>query len=400
MLRGKKILLGISGSIAAYKSTYLVRYLVKEGAEVKVVMTRAALDFVTPVSLATLSKNPVIMDFYSDREAGTWNNHVELGLWADLLLIAPATANTLANMAHGICDNVLLACYLSARCPVWVFPAMDLDMYANASTQANLKILSKMGVKVFEATEGELASGLSGKGRMQEPEEIRDEVVHLFNQKTYWSGKHVLITAGPTYEAIDPVRFIGNHSSGKMGYALANKAASEGAQVTLVSGPTAITELDPRVDLVSVVSASEMNNKVQALFPSVDVGIFAAAVADYTPRQVSDTKIKKNDNELSLDLVKTQDILGNCGKIKSEDQLLIGFALETNDEIKYATEKLKKKNLNAIILNSLKDEGAGFKGDNNKITIIDKNNNILEFGLKSKTEVANDILNFISKLKS
>ncbi len=400
MLRGKKILLGISGSIAAYKTTYLVRYLIKEGADVKVIITESAADFVTPVSLSTLSKNPVVRSFYKDKNEGTWNNHVDLGLWADLFIIAPASANTMASMANGICNNVLIAVYLSARCPVWIFPAMDLDMYAHPSTERNMRLLVENGNRLFEAQEGELASGLSGKGRMMEPEEITKNIVEYFNTKGWWYEKKVLITAGPTHESIDPVRFIGNHSSGKMGYALANSLALKGADVVLISGPTSNLQLEQSIEKIGVTSAEEMYYEVMNHFSAIDIGIFAAAVADYTPEIVSTTKIKKDPKDFSISLKKTKDILAECGEIKRDNQFLVGFALETDNELEYAKKKLRKKNLDLIVLNSLKNEGAGFKNDSNQISIIDKYNKVSEFGLKPKQEVAIDILNFIEDLNS
>ena len=395
MLRGKKILLGICGSIAAYKSAYLVRYLIKQEAEVRVIMTPASFDFVTPVTLATLSKNPVISSFYSDKSAGEWNNHVELGLWADLMLIAPATANTLASMANGICESIMLAAFLSARCPVWVCPAMDLDMYAHPSTQENLKLLKSRDVRILEPDEGELASGLIGAGRMQEPEVIANHVIEHFSDGQWLLGKKILITAGPTQEAIDPVRFIGNHSSGKMGYALALAAAELGAEVKLVSGPVSLSINHPNIEIVDVRSAADMNTAVQEYFPTCEIGIFAAAVADYRPSKISDSKIKKSSDTLSISLESTTDILATCGAMKSVTQTLIGFALETDNELIHAQGKLKKKNLDFIILNSLKENGAGFQHETNKITIIDKNNKLTEFGLKPKSKVANDILSYL-----
>jgi phosphopantothenoylcysteine decarboxylase/phosphopantothenate--cysteine ligase len=398
-LSGKKILLGITGSIAAYKTPFLVRGLVKAGAEVKIITTPSALQFVTPVTLATLSKNPVLTE-YTNLKTGEWSNHVELGLWADLFIIAPATANTLAKMAQGICDNLLMATWLSARCPVWVAPAMDLDMYKHFTTQNNLKTLSENNVTVLEPDSGELASGLTGKGRMQEPEKIFQSILHFFNQSKPLSGKTVLITAGPTYEKIDPVRFIGNFSSGKMGFALAEKAAELGAKVTLISGPVHLKTNNPAIERIDVTSADDMFNAVNEHFFTSNIFISAAAVADYKPEKQAPDKIKKSDERFTLSLTKNKDILKHFGNLKKENQIVVGFALETSNEKENALSKLKSKNADMIVLNSLNDKGAGFQSDTNKISILLKNGDVKQFQLKNKTEVAKDILNeIISQLK-
>lgn len=393
MLQGKKIIVGVCGSIAAYKSALLVRLLVKSGAEVKVVMTNSALDFITPLTLSTLSKNPVYSKF-SDKDTGEWTNHVDLGLWADLIVIAPASANTIAKMAHGYCDNLLLATYLSAKCPVYIAPAMDLDMFAHMSTQDNLKKLKEYGNKIISPTSGELASGLIGEGRMEEPEAIHDVIANHFSSGNL-KGKKVLVTAGPTYEAIDPVRFIGNHSTGKMGYAIALAAANEGAHVTLVSGPTDLQISNSNIKVVNVTSADEMYSECKKLYPKIDICVLSAAVADYKPKTKADQKIKKKSDSFSLELIKTHDIAAELGKLKKKGQINVGFALETENESSNAEGKLKSKNFDFIVLNSLNDKGAGFGHDTNKITIIDKNNKSKAFTLKSKQEVARDIVNFI-----
>lgn len=390
MLRGKKILLGVCGSIAAYKSAQLIRLFIKEGAEVRVVMTPSAFSFITPLTLATLSKNPVLTEF--ERSEGQWNNHVELGLWADLMLVAPATANTLAKMANGTCDNLLLATYLSARCPVWIAPAMDLDMYAHPATQRNLHSLIQDGVNVLDAEEGELASGLEGKGRMAEPENIIDALKKKLSLDLPLKGKKLLITAGPTREALDPVRFISNHSTGKMGYRIAELARSLGAEVTLVSGPVSLSP-PAGVKTLQVSSAAEMYEAVNASFSEHDLIVFAAAVADYTPAQVADKKIKKNSEQFDLVLSKTKDIAAEMGKRKKAGQYIVGFALETDQELANAQSKLERKNFDLIVLNSLRDPGAGFGHDTNKITILRKDTKTFSFELKDKTEVASDILN-------
>ena len=395
MLGGKNILLGITGGIAAYKTTFLVRLLIKAGANVKVVLTESASSFVTPLTLATLSKNAVLSSFV-DEEDGTvsWNNHVELGLWADMVLIAPATANTLSKMANGTCDNLLMATYLSAKCPVYFAPAMDLDMYKHPSTTATFKKLLSFGNIMIPATSGELASGLIGEGRMAEPEDIVDFLKDHLGKGLPLSGKKVLITAGPTYEAIDPVRFIGNHSSGLMGYELARNAAKLGAKVYLVSGPSHLTVQHSHIEVVKVTSADEMYKATVSLYPDMDIVICAAAVADYRPKLVADQKIKKTSEEFTITLVKNKDILFSLGEMKKE-QFLVGFALETENEVENAIGKLKRKNLDAIVLNSLNDSGAGFGKLTNKISFIDKNLDIKTFELKTKAEVALDILNEI-----
>lgn len=395
MLKGKKILVGITGSIAAYKAAFFVRLLVKAGAEVKVVMTEASKTFITPLTLSTLSKNPVLSSF-TNGDQGEWNNHVELGLWADVMMIAPASANTLGKMANGLCDNLLLATYLSARCPVFVAPAMDLDMYQHPSTKANLVKLASYGNHVIEAEDGELASGLSGVGRMAEPEHLVAHLEEFFDSKKKLKGKKVLITAGPTYEAIDPVRFIGNHSSGKMGYALAEEADAQGADVTLISGPTHLNA--PKgVKLIKVSSGQEMYEAALANYISTDINIFAAAVADYAPKTVAAQKIKKDDDEMNITLSKTIDIAKALGIEKKPGQFNVGFALETENELENAKGKIKKKNFDMIVLNSLNQAGAGFGYETNKITLIDKANNIQDFELKTKQEVAKDIIQAISE---
>ena len=397
MLSGKNILLGITGGIAAYKTTFLVRLLIKAGANVKVILTSSASSFVSPLTLATLSKNPVLTSFvHEDNEGVSWNNHVELGLWADLMIVAPATANTLSKMANGTCDNLLLACYLSAKCPVFFAPAMDLDMYKHPSSIASFEKLKSFGNIMIPATSGELASGLHGEGRMAEPEAIIDFVKKYILKGLPLRNKKVLITAGPTYEAIDPVRFIGNHSSGLMGFELAKAAANLGAEVILVSGPSHLTIAHDLIQLVRVVSADEMYNEVHKHYATVDIAIAAAAVADYRPKTIADQKIKKNDAQLTIDLVKNKDILLSMGELKSQ-QFIVGFALETENEIENAIGKLKKKNLDAIVLNSLNDAGAGFRKNTNKISFIDKNSAIKTFELKTKAEVALDIINEIIK---
>ena len=372
----------------------LTRLLIKSGAEVKIIITAAAADFITPLTLATLSKNPVLRDFQQD-DTGVWNNHVDLGLWADVMLIAPASAHTMAKMAHGICDNLLLATYLSARCPVFVAPAMDLDMYVHPATKSNLEKLLSYGHHVIDATHGELASGLVGVGRMAEPEQIVNRLNEHFHTAGTLKNKHIMITAGPTYEAFDPVRFIGNHSSGKMGYALAAAAAAEGATVSLVSGPTHLSLNHPNIQVTRVTAAEEMYQQCRAILPKADVCIFAAAVADYKPEKVHDQKIKKKDANYTITLTKTIDIAATLGKDKKENQIMVGFALETENEHLNAQEKLKAKNFDMIILNSLNDEGAGFGHDTNKITLIDKENKSKEFQLKSKKQVAKDIIEAI-----
>ena len=393
LLSGKKVLIGVTGGIAAYKSALLVRQFIKYGAEVKVVMTPSAKDFVTPLTLSTLSKNEVFSSFYNEEdENAQWNNHVDLGLWADLMVIAPATANTLSKMASGTSDNLLLATYLSAKCPVYFAPAMDLDMYKHPSSLQSFKTLQSFGNIMIPAGSGELASGLHGEGRMAEPEEIAAFIEQHLKASAPLLHKKVIITAGPTYEAIDPVRFIGNHSSGKMGYELAKQAAKQGANVILVSGPSSLTIVDDSVTLIRVNTAQQMYDEVHKHYDSVDVGIAAAAVSDYRPKVVADQKIKKAGEEMTIVLEKSPDILLSMGQQKN-NQLLVGFALETENEIANAKKKLEKKNLDFIVLNSLNDKGAGFKKDTNKITIIDKAHNAKSFDLKSKAEVAKDIIN-------
>ena len=395
VLKGKKILLGVTGGIAAYKTASLVRLFIKAGAHVQVVMTPASKDFVTPLTLSTLSKNPIYSEFYNEEdENALWNNHVELGLWADLMLIAPATANTLAKMANGNCDNLLMATYLSAKCPVYFAPAMDLDMYKHPTSIDNFHKLQLFGNIMIPAESGELASGLSGEGRMAEPEHIISFLENDILQKLPLKGKKILITAGPTYEAIDPVRFIGNHSSGKMGFDIANEAALLGAEVILISGPTHLNANNSGIKLIRVQSAQEMFEQCHLYFHSVDVAIAAAAVADYKPKVVANQKIKKTENNFSIELEKTKDILASLGEIKKH-QFLIGFALETENEIAHAKLKIQKKNLDLIVLNSLNDAGAGFGKATNKVTFIDKSFRIEPMPLKSKEEVAKDILNKI-----
>jgi len=395
VLSGKKILLGITAGIAAYKSANLVRLFIKLGAEVKVMMTPASKDFITPLTLSTLSKNPVHSSFYDqENDNELWNNHVELGLWADYIVIAPATANTLSKMANGTCDNLVLATYLSAKCPVYFAPAMDLDMYKHSSTKENLQKLESFGNRMIPATSGELASGLVGEGRMAEPEDIVTFIENDILSKLPLRGKKVLITAGPTYEAIDPVRFIGNHSSGKMGFEIAKQAANLGAEVFLITGPTNEEVKHSFIKRIDVISAEEMFKASHEYFNEVDIAILSAAVADYKPKNVATQKIKKKDATLSIELAPTKDILASLGKIKKQ-QFLVGFALETENEIENATSKLVRKNLDMIVLNSLQDKGAGFATNTNKITIIDKNLNTTVFDLKSKSAVAKDIISII-----
>jgi phosphopantothenoylcysteine decarboxylase / phosphopantothenate---cysteine ligase len=393
VLSGKKILLGISGGIAAYKTANLVRLLIKAGAQVQVVMSPASLHFVTPLTLATLSKNPVYSTFFNEEErTGEWNNHVELGLWADFMLIAPATANTLSKMANGNCDNLLIATYLSAKCPVYFAPAMDLDMYKHPSTLDSFQKLKSFSNIMIPAESGELASGLVGEGRMAEPENIVAFLENDIVSKLPLKGKKILITAGPTYEAIDPVRFIGNHSSGKMGFDIANEAANLGAEVILVSGPTHLNVKNTSINLVRVTSAQDMYEACHVYYNNVDVAIAAAAVADYRPKNIANQKIKKNETTFSIELEKTKDILASLGELK-KDQFLIGFALETENEIEHAKQKIQKKNLDLIVLNSLNDKGAGFGQPTNKVTFISKEFEIEPKELKSKEEVAKDIIN-------
>lgn len=392
-LSGKKILIAISGGIAAYKIHFLIRDFIKKGAEVQAIMTPDAENFVTKLSISTLSKKPVYSDFYSDN--GTWNSHVEMALWADVMIVAPCTAGTLSKMVHGMCDNLVIATYMSAKCPVFIAPAMDLDMYAHPSTKNNLELAESFGHIIIPAENGELASGLIGQGRMSEPETITKTIEDFFNSNTKKTleGKTVLITAGPTYEAIDPVRFIGNHSSGKMGFSLAEEAAKRGAKVILISGPSAEKTDHKNIELHKVTSAKEMLEKVFEFYDKADIGIASAAVADYAPKEVAKEKIKKNDDHLTIELVKNPDILKTMGEKKTH-QFLVGFALETQNEEENAKTKLQKKNLDMIVLNSLRDEGAGFKNDTNKIKIFTPTEK-KEFDLKSKEDVAKDILDFV-----
>jgi phosphopantothenoylcysteine decarboxylase / phosphopantothenate---cysteine ligase len=395
VLGGKKILLGITAGIAAYKTASLVRLFIKLGAEVKVIMTPASKDFITPLTLSTLSKNPVHSTFYdTEDENELWNNHVDLGLWADYFVVAPATANTLSKMANGTCDNLLLATYLSAKCPVYFAPAMDLDMYIHPATNESLATLKSFGNIIIPATSGELASGLVGEGRMAEPADIVSFLEKDILLKLPLKGKKVLITAGPTYEVIDPVRFIGNQSSGKMGFAIAEAAANLGAEVYLISGPSHQQTKNAFIKRIDVVSAEEMYNAVHLYFKEIDIAILSAAVADYKPKNTATQKIKKKNATLDIELIPTKDILASLGEIKQQ-QFLVGFALETNNELENAKSKLKRKNLDAIVLNSLQDKGAGFATDTNKITIIDKNLKEKSFELKSKVAVAKDIMNEI-----
>lgn len=390
MLKGKNILLGVCGSIASYKSAYLTRLLVKAGANVRVIMTNDAKSFITPLTLSTLSKNPVYSDYF-DEATGEWNNHVDFGLWADYFLLAPATANTLAKLANGLCDNLLAATYLSAKCPIYFAPAMDLDMWKHPATQENISKLERYGNIQIKPEYGELASGLVGEGRMAEPEEIISFLKAHIKTTLPFSGKRVLITAGPTYEPIDPVRFIGNHSSGKMGFALAEELSAQGAEVILISGPSSERTISDNILRIDVGSSGEMLNEVLEHFTESDITIMSAAVADYRPKEISTEKIKKHCNEFNLELVKTTDILSELGKRKHNGQILIGFALETENEEENAKDKLVRKNLDFIVLNSLRDKGAGFKRDTNKVTIIDRNLTIKTYPLKTKQEVAKDI---------
>ncbi len=397
MLQGKKILLGVCGSIAAYKSAVLTRLLVKAGAEVKVIMTPSATEFITPLTLSTLSKNPVTTKFVKD-DSGQWNNHVELGLWADAFIIAPASANTLAKFANGLCNTLLDAVYLSSRCPVFIAPAMDLDMLKHPATIHNLTKLKSFKSQIIEPNYGELASGLIGNGRMAEPEEIIDYLHHHFQNDLVLKGKKALVTAGPTHEAIDPVRFIGNNSSGKMGFAIAERLASLGADVTLVTGPTSLPITNTRFTVKSVTSAEEMYQASMSIFNETDITVLSAAVADYRPTTVADQKIKKKEGNLILELTKTQDIAAELGKRKKNNQIIVGFALETENEKANAEKKLIAKNFDLIVLNSLRDAGAGFGHDTNKIAIIDKEGKTIQFDLKSKKETAHDIVDAIVTL--
>lgn len=396
-LQGKRILLGVTGSIAAYKAAHLTRLLVKEGAEVQIIMSTSALDFITPLTLATLSKNPVHHQFY-DSKSGVWTNHVELGLWADLFLIAPVSANTLAKLANGICDNLLSATYLSARCTVMLAPAMDLDMYQHPSVRHNLQKLESFGNIILEAESGELASGLSGQGRLMEPEHILERVIAHFTPSTAFQGKKVLLTSGPTQEAIDPVRFISNHSSGKMGAALADEFASQGAEVHMVLGVGAKRPDNPNIKIYSVRSAQEMYSTAAKLHPSMDICVFAAAVADYAPKQVAEEKIKKEGDVMTIELVKNVDIALSLGKEKAPHQIHVGFALETENEVFHAKTKLQKKNFDLIVLNSMRDSGAGFQVDTNKVNLFFEDGRAKESELLPKREIAKIILEGIKSL--
>lgn len=395
-LQGKKIVLGITGSIAAYKVAVLTRGLIKKGAEVQIVITPAGKEFITPITLSALTSKPVISEFFSQRD-GTWHSHVDLGLWADAMVIAPATASTIGKMAHGVADNMLVTTYLSMKAPVFVAPAMDLDMFAHPSTQHNLDILRSYGNHIIEPASGELASHLVGKGRMEEPEKIIEVLEAFFARQQDLAGRKIVITAGPTYEKIDPVRFIGNYSSGKMGYALAEACASRGAEVVLVSGPVTLQTVHPNIRRIDVESAAEMHRAAADAFKDADGGILCAAVADFTPEQVADQKIKREKDDLVLRLKPTCDIAASLGKEKRPDQLLVGFALETCDEVSHAQDKLARKNFDFIVLNSLNDKGAGFRCDTNKITIIDRTEAV-SYPLKRKQEVAEDIVDKLSSL--
>ena len=399
MLENKKIVLGITGSIAAYKACLLVRLLIKKGAEVQVVMTPAAKEFVTPLTLATLTQKPVVSEFF-DRRDGSWHSHVSLGLWADAMLIAPASASTIGKMANGIADNMLVTPYLSMRAPVFVAPAMDLDMYAHPSTQQNLQRLISYGNHIIEPATGHLASNLEGKGRMEEPEKIVEALEQFFAKRSRLSGKKVLITAGPTYEKIDPVRFIGNYSSGKMGFALAEVCAEQGADVTLISGPVTLQTKHSGIHRIDVESAAEMYEAAVKNFPKSDIAILCAAVADFTPKVTADKKIKRKGDEMVLRLQPTEDIAAALGALKKKKQIMVGFALETDNELKNAKEKMVRKNLDFIVMNSLQDKGAGFRVDTNKVTIIDRHQGLTSYGTKSKRGVAEDIVEEIVKLKS
>lgn len=396
MLKGKKIILGITGGISAYKSAALLRLLVKEGAEVRVLMTEAAKKFIQPLTFATLSGNPVYTDFFNP-ENGEWHSHVKLALWADLNVIAPATANTIAKLANGIADNLLLTTCLSARSPMMIAPAMDMDMYANPATQANIATLRSRGFQIAEANEGPLASGLSGKGRMAEPEEILEQIIKLFSSNDSMKDRQILITAGPTREKIDPVRYITNHSTGKMGYAIAEELASRGAKIILVSGPVQITAHNPAINTIHVTTAEDMYQKCVQLFPQCDGAIMSAAVADFTPQTAAESKIKKTGDQMSLRLVPTKDIAAALGIMKQPNQVLAGFALETDNEIQNAQKKLEAKNFDFIVLNSLKDKGAGFAYDTNKVSIVSRSKGIVNYDLKPKTIVAKDIADQIEE---
>jgi phosphopantothenoylcysteine decarboxylase/phosphopantothenate--cysteine ligase len=396
MLEGKKIIIAVCGSIAAYKTAFFIRLLVKAKADVRVIMTDDAKSFISPITLGTLSKNPVKSSFKKNEE-GEWNNHVEMGLWADLIVVAPATANTIAKFAHGLCDNLVTAVYLSARCPVMISPAMDLDMYQHPSTKHNLSLLTAFGNQIIAAEDGELASGLNGVGRLAEPAHIIDAIEAHFKKANDFEGQLVLITSGPTHEAIDPVRFIGNHSTGKMGKSLAYELAERGAKIIFISGPVAHYPDHKNIEVIKIKSALEMYEASQRVFPQVNFSIFAAAVADYRPSAVSNTKIKKKESHLDIQLIPNPDIAKELGLLKTVNQLNIGFALETDAEEVNALGKLKKKNLDMIVLNSLQTPGAGFAYDTNKVSVYDKDNNTTHFELKSKTEVAKDLVDLIAR---
>jgi len=395
MLKGKKIVVGITGSIAAYKAAYLCRLLIKKGAEVQVVITPSGKEFITPVTLSALTQKPVLSEFFTAND-GTWHSHVDLGLWADLMLIAPATASTIGKMANGIADNLLITTYLSMKAPVFVAPAMDLDMYAHPSTQTNLDKLKSFGNQIIEPTEGELASGLEGKGRMEEPEKIVACLETFFSRQNQFSQKKILITAGPTYEKIDPVRYIGNYSSGKMGFALAEACAGRGAKVFLIAGPVQLKAHHPNIQRINVESAGEMLEESLRIFPDVDAGILCAAVADYKPAGFSEEKLKRTDETLNIRLIPNPDIAANLGKIKRDNQVLAGFALETENEMQNALGKLQKKRLDFIAVNSLRDQGAGFQTDTNKVSVLTAKGEKMDFPLKTKREVAEDILDVLS----
>ncbi|SEF51829.1 bifunctional phosphopantothenoylcysteine decarboxylase/phosphopantothenate--cysteine ligase CoaBC [Parabacteroides chinchillae] len=398
ILKGKHIILGITGSIAAYKAACIIRGLVKKGAEVQVVITPAGKEFITPITLSALSSNPVISDFFSNRD-GSWHSHVDLGLWADVMLVAPATASTIGKMANGIADNMLITTYLSCKAPVFVAPAMDLDMFAHPTTQQNLDRLRSFGNYIIEPAEGELASHLVGKGRMEEPDRIIEVLESFFASKTELEKKKILITAGPTYEKIDPVRFIGNYSSGKMGFALAEACARKGAEVVLIAGPVSLKVNHPNIKRIDVESAGEMYQAAISEFPTSDAAVLCAAVADYRPENQEPEKIKRETKgDMMLHLVPNKDIAASLGAIKRENQILVGFALETKDEIFHAESKLQRKNFDFIVLNSLRDQGAGFRCDTNKIAIIDRLGEKIEYPLKSKQEVAADIINKLATL--
>lgn len=398
MLKGKKIILGITGSIAAYKAAYIIRALVKKGAEVQVVITPGGKEFITPITLSALSSNPVISEFFSNRD-GSWHSHVDLGLWADAMLIAPATASSIGKMANGIADNMLITTYLSCKAPVFIAPAMDLDMFAHPSTQQNIEKLRSFGNHIIEPGEGELASHLVGKGRMEEPDAIVGVLDRYFDGLGSLTQKKIVITAGPTYEKIDPVRFIGNYSSGKMGFALAEACAAQGAQVTLIAGPVSLSTTHPGIRRIDVESAEEMYQAAVRTFPDSDAAILCAAVADYRPEVQSDEKIKREKTgDITMHLVPNPDIAAALGKMKQAGQRLVGFALETTNEVAHATEKLERKNLDFIVLNSLKDKGAGFRCDTNKVSILEANGKLTEYPVKPKNEVAGDIVDKLASL--